>query len=71
MAIISDLILIQSTNSAYLFETIDNQKFWIPKSQVDNISFGKNLDHSETGMPCKEVIDLEIPDWIARQENLI
>jgi len=41
----------------------DDDKIWLPKSQI---SFDTNTDYSQG-----DLIDVEIPDWLAENKGLI
>lgn len=66
---IEDLILLHSTDKAYLVQDLDNEEYWIPKSQVFNIEFGKDIEID--GKPAKEIREMEIPEWLAEDKGLI
>lgn len=70
-AIITDLILIHSTNAAYLVRNHDGAKIWIPQSLVFNINLGNDVKDSESGLMVKEIDSLEIPFWLAKKNNMV
>ncbi len=61
--ILEDLILITETDLAYLVRNDEGDEEWIPKSQVVSIKFGENKEIDEA--PVKEILELEIPEWLA------
>lgn len=65
-----DLLLIATTAKAYLVRSTDDAETWIPKSQVKEIIFGKDLKDDRTGNMVKEITVLEIPTWLAEKNNL-
>ncbi len=65
---IENLILINSTAKAYLVRDEDGDDVWIPRSQVIGITFGKDI--IVNGMPAKEILELELPQWLAEDKNL-
>jgi 5,10-methenyltetrahydromethanopterin hydrogenase len=67
---LEDLVLVHTTDKAYLVRDDDGEESWIPKSQVTNISFGKDIDPGDDGETLKEIIELEIPQWLADKLNL-
>jgi len=67
---IEDLLLIHTTDKAYLVEDSEGDEFWIPKSQVIDITFGKSKNDS-AGRPVKEIESLTIPEWLAEDKGLI
>jgi len=69
--IIEDLVLVHSTDQAYLVRDDQGEEYWIPKSQVVSISFGENIDLGNDGEILKEIIELEIPEWLAEDKGLI
>lgn len=69
--IVENLFLITSTDKAYLVRTIEDEEVWIPKSQVLNINFGKEIFDDEKGANIKEIDSIEIPVWLAEDKGLI
>ena len=67
---VSDLILLHSTVAAYLFQTHDGAKVWIPKSQVTSMVTGKDIVGADRKM-IKEVTDLELPLWLAEKNGMV
>lgn len=66
---VEDLILLHSTNSAYLVRDGNNTKHWLPKSQVQNINYGQSVRDSESGLMVKEIESLELPSWLAKEKG--
>lgn len=71
IVIIENLFLVHSTDKAYLVRDDDDKEIWIPKSQVSHISFGEDIDPGNDGEILKEIIELEIPKWLAEDKGLI
>jgi hypothetical protein len=67
--IIFDLMLVHSTNMAYLVRDVDDNEAWIPKSQVRDISFGDDISDDQ-GNRLKEILSIEIPIWLAEDKGL-
>jgi len=65
---IENLILIHSTPRAFLVRNEDGDDCWIPRSQVINIDFGKDIIIG--GLPAKEILEIELPEWLANDKNL-
>ena len=65
-----DLILVHSTSKAYLIRNEDGEECWIPKSQVQDIRFGKDITDDD-GKPVKEIASITIPEWIAEQKGFV
>ena len=66
---IEDLLLIHTTDKAYLVEDSEGDEYWIPKSQVQDITFGKSKNDS-ADRPVKEIECLTIPAWLAADKGL-
>lgn len=64
------MILVTSTARAYLIRTDDDEEIWIPKSQVIDIQFGKDVADDESGQPVKEIKEMTIPQWLADEKGL-
>ena len=69
--VIRDLLLLTSTDKAYLVRMPDDDQVWIPKSQVRDIQFGKELWDDAQGRNVKEIESLEIPEWLAQDKGMI
>lgn len=67
---LKDVLLIATTAKAHLIRTVDDAEVWIPKSQIKDIVLGKDLKDEKSGNMVKEIITLEIPDWLAEKNNL-
>lgn len=67
---LKDILLLATTAKAYLIRTMDDAEVWIPKSQVKDIVFGKDLKDDKTGHMVKEITTIEIPTWLAEKNNL-
>lgn len=67
---LKDILLLATSAKAYLIRTEDDAEVWIPKSQVKEIVFGRDLKDDKTGNPVKEITVLEIPTWLAEKNNL-
>jgi len=59
--------LIHATNKAYLMVDDNGEEYWIPKSQVISISYGRNVTIKER--PAQEVT-IEIPRWLVEEKGL-
>jgi hypothetical protein len=64
-----DVMLIASTDKAYLIRNVENEEVWVPKSQVEHIEFGRDL--KENGKSVKEITRMTMPEWIAEKKGLI
>lgn len=68
---LNDFYLIASTDKAILIRDCDERKVWIPRSKIIDIIYGKDLKDTETGLPVKEIRSIEIPEWLASNNDLI
>ena len=57
------LVLIHETDKAYQVENPNAHKLWLPKSQVDELS--RSFEDME------EIIELDVPEWLAKESELI
>lgn len=65
---IENITLLHATDKAYLIKNLEGTEVWIPKSQVTYIALGKEI--IEKGKPVKEIIEMEIPQWLAEKNDL-
>jgi len=67
---IEDILLIHTTAKAYLVETLDGEKIWIPSKLVEYIEFG-DYRRDAGGNKIKEIKRMTIPEWFAKEKGLI
>lgn len=69
LVVLEDLWLVSETEKAYLIRTtVSDGDIWIPKSQVREIQFGKSITDDDEEL--KEIIQLELPEWLAIDKGL-
>lgn len=69
---LKNFYLIQSTEKAlFISDDGGERRCWIPRSQVIDIKYGRDLKDDETGLPVKEILLIEIPEWLAVRNELI
>lgn len=68
---LNNFYLINATEKAILIcDEGNDRECWIPRSQIVDIEYGRDLPDSERGISVKEIIWIEIPEWLAAQNDL-